>query len=234
VDFPELVKVTDRASALQAIHLITHQGEGIDEDREDCHFGIFRDIRKSYLTALAEAVNTDTVFEPVRPSISNPVAKPALHLSAGAANPISEPWTAEAADCFDSVYGIMLRMLQYVFDNGTSHDALLRQFGKASIEMMVAVVKPLAESLTLMPAGRDYEHQTAGPGFVLSRHVGLPNEPRAAAIVAEEKLAELADRLDRIAGMGPGPAQLRNASDNLRRIHEGLVAFIRRELPGEG
>jgi Ferritin-like len=157
VDFPDLVKVTDRASAVEAIRRITHQGEGVDDSREDCHFGLFRAIRRNYLLELAAAEQSGETFAPVRMSISNPVADAALHLGVGAANLITDERTREVADCFDSIYGMMLRMLQYVFDNATSHETLLHQFGRRAIELMAAVIKPLGEALTLMPAGPDYE-----------------------------------------------------------------------------
>jgi hypothetical protein len=228
VDFPELVKVIDRASALEAIRRITHQGEGVDEDRDDCHFGLFKAIRKNYLIELASSEGNGEPFAPVRLSISNPVAGASLQLGAHGANPITDTRTSEVADCFDSIYGLMLRMLQYVFDNATGDAALLRQFGKRAIELMAAVIKPLGEALTLMPAGPDYEDQTAGPGFVLSRHVGLPNEPRAAAVVALEKLQELSDRL-RIASEGePTPRQLRSASANLDRLGASFREYVQK------
>ena len=58
-------------------------------------------------------------------------------------------------------------------------------------EAMAGVIKPLGEALTLTPAGTDDERQAAGPGCALARHVPLPTEPSAAAIMAAEKLAEL-------------------------------------------
>lgn len=215
VDFPDLVPVSSLKTALDAIALITKQGEGLDHDRGDCHFGIFRNIRRQYLLELAQAETTGVAFEPVRMSISNPTPSVAPHLTTHGANLILDQNTAEAADCFDSLYSLMLRMLQYVFDNATGDAQLLKRFAHGSIEAMTAIIKPLGEALTRMPAGEDYEAHTAGPAFTLARHIALPSDPAAALIVTTEKLMELSARLDKIAAGSPRVQQLRSASANL-------------------
>ncbi len=101
VDFPQLVKVVDRASALAAIDLIVHQGEGLAEDRTDCHWGVFRGIRSGYVEAMHEADAEERIFAPARPVLSNPVALQAVDWAGEGANPIHDPHTAEIADCFD-------------------------------------------------------------------------------------------------------------------------------------
>jgi choline dehydrogenase-like flavoprotein len=78
---------------------------------------------------------------------------------------------------------------------------------------------------------RDYEHQTAGPGFVVSRHLGLPNEPRATAIVTLEKFQELIGRLDSHARVGAPPPRLATALENLQRIRSEVAEFASREWP---
>jgi hypothetical protein len=223
VDFPQLVKVTDRDSALAAVDLILHQGEGTAEDRADCHWGVFRGIRRQYLAALEEAEKKEHDFDVVRPVLSNPVAAQAVDWVGEGANVIADQRTSEVADCFDSIYGLMLRMLQYVFDNGTGAQPLLKLFGGTAIEVMATVIKPLGEALTLLPAGEGYQDQTAGPGFVLSRHVPLPAEPHAALVVACEKLADLDARLSAAVAAGPPPDRLLAAQAGLRRVAAKLA-----------
>jgi hypothetical protein len=112
----------------------------------------------------------------------------------------------------------MLRMLQYVFDNGTGHVPTLSLFGRSAIRMMATVLKPLGEGLTMLPAGGGYEAQTAGPGFVLARHVPLPNEPRAATVVALEKLEDINARLIAALSTGDVPQTLVAARESLGRM----------------
>lgn len=76
VDFPNLTVVRDRASALHAIQVVTEQGEGTEGERDGSHYFVFRQIRRSFLEESLRAEQTGTVFAPVRPCISNPVAFP--------------------------------------------------------------------------------------------------------------------------------------------------------------
>lgn len=227
IDFPNIVKVIDRPSALEAIRRITEQGEGTLLDRDDCHYGIFRSIRKSYLEELYEAEKSKVEFQPVRPSISNPATHLYSTLVTPNANLITNPYTASVADTFDSIYGLMLRMLQYVFDNATSDIPLLKLFAQLSLQTMTTVVKPLAESLTMLPAGSDYGNATAGPPFTLLRHVSLPIEAPAAYVIVHEKCEELNQRLKELSLVPEAPAQMKNALHNLLIITQRLNIFSR-------
>jgi ferritin-like protein len=217
VDFPNIVRVSNRESALAAVHLITEQGEGIKSDRDDSHFGMFRGVRATYLEELARANRESREFGPVRPCISNPVAilSPVSH-SVGA-QVITNPSTVAVADCFDAVYSLMLRLLQFVFDHSTTDVDVMRDLSRVSLELMTSTLKPLGEGLTAMPAGEEYEGQTAGPGFVLTRHVPLPRNPVAARMLALEKLDELTLRLRRAAALidPEPPPQVGRAADNI-------------------
>lgn len=225
IDFPNIVKVVDRASAIEAIRRITEQGEGTLIDRDDCHYGIFRSIRRSYLEELYQAERAGIAFQPVRPSISNPVTRSSLISMTPSANLITDSHTLLVAETFDSTYGLMLRMLQYVFDNATNDIPLLKLFSQLSLQTMTTVIKPLAESLTMLSAGSDYETATAGPPFTLSRHVSLPIEPSAAYAVVQEKCKELTQQLQEFSSMPKAPAQMKNASHNLTVIMKCLKSF---------
>jgi hypothetical protein len=195
VDFPQIVRVFDLGSALQAIERITEQGEGMRGDRRDCHYGIFRDIRRQYLQELGACAGSDLPFDPVRPALANPAAASDPGRGAPGASIISDPFSARVAACCDSIYGLMLRMLQWVFDGATSHQRLMQAMARLSLHAMTSVLKPLGEALMCLPAGPEHDRQTAGPPFALTRHVPLPVEPRAATTVAGERLDELAEQL---------------------------------------
>jgi hypothetical protein len=53
--WPELVPVTDLASAQAAIETIVEQGEGARSDRDDAHFGMFLRVLVEYLGGMGEA-----------------------------------------------------------------------------------------------------------------------------------------------------------------------------------
>ncbi len=188
VHFPGLVAVVDRASALQAIQEIVHQGEGTVSDRGDSHFAAFVGILKELLDSKASGSG----FSPERPAMQNPSA--ALEPGYGAdSNPIDNPLAAEVAALFDSAYSLMLRMLAWSFEfDSAGVEEQLRKFCSVAIDLMPRVLLPLGEGLMLMSAGRKYPGKTAGPGFGLTRHVMLPPNPENARRLCSERIKELA------------------------------------------
>jgi len=224
VDFPDIVLVRDRASALRAIEQITEQGEGTLKDRADCHFGMFTDVLRQYEE---ESKASGGQFAPARDSIENPVARLrgdyGVPLGRGKHSPtrgnlIEDEYTRRVATLFDSAYVHMLRMLSYVFSNSTADPSLLREFSRAAIRMMPVVIKPLGEALTLLPAGPKYGKKTAGPAFGMTRHVPFSPDPRAARTLAREGLAELASEASEVAARPEAPPQLRRLAESLKEL----------------
>ena len=218
VDFPDIVKVIDRASALKAIETITEQGEGTQADRKDCHYGAFLNIRDELEREMERAAENGEMFVPSRPVIENPVPRLRPDHQAGTVNVIEDHFTAAVAELFDEVYILMLRQLQYVFSNHPQKLEVARRFARAAIGLMPTVVKPLGEALALLPAGPRYGDKTAGPAFAMTRHVPLPADPRVAAIVVGEGLAEITAEAQRLAAAPQAPRQLLKAAENLRRF----------------
>jgi hypothetical protein len=62
---------------------------------------------------------------------------------------------------------------------------------------------------------------------VLARHVGLPVEACAGAVIALEKVRELSVRLSAVAQAGPGPRQLLNAATSLDRLAVSFGTYVR-------
>ena len=218
VDFPDIVKVVDRASAEAAIEAITSQGEGTVPDRTDCHYGIFKKIQSELQSEQEESQCRGEEFEPARHTIKNPISRYRGSYGAVKGNLIENEYTKQVAELFDELYGLMLRMLQYVFDNSTEDAALLRDFSRMAIKMMCTVIKPLGEALTRLPAGARYGLRTAGPAFAMSRHVPLPREPRSASIVAQERLQELVLLSEELADHVSAPIQFISAHTNLKSL----------------
>jgi hypothetical protein len=226
VDFPAIVPVIDRDSARRAIDMITTQGEGIPADTVDCHFGIYKTI----IADLGTAIAADPAFRPARNSIGNPILERTSERGQSSNhNLIVDDYTASVAAHFDSVYVLMLRLLQHVFDNATSSPKLLRLFSRLAIELMVRVIKPLGESLTLLPSGID--DRTAGAPFRLDRHVPLPIEPKAASVVAGERLLGIAQGLSELSADQRAPRQLLAASNNLAELAARSRAATARRGP---
>jgi Ferritin-like len=216
VDFPDIVKVISRASAVEAIGRITHQGEGTAIDRADCHFGMFTAIKEELETAQI----ADPEFRPARNCINNPITKWRGDYGADQRNIIEDEYTQCVSALFDDVYVLMLRLLAYVFSNGAVSSALMQRFSAVAIGMMPAVVLPLGEALTMLPAGREsYGDKTAGPTFGLTRHVTLPADPIIADVVVKERMNEL------LATAGTLAADSR-APQPLQHCHRNLLAFI--------
>jgi hypothetical protein len=211
VDFPDIVKVHDRKSAEAAINNITHQGEGTDRDRVDCHFGIFHKILADLELEEKESRHRKELFLPARNVIENPAAQNRGDYGAPEAKQIEDPYTRNVAELFDSVYSMMLRMLSYVSGSNTGDIAFLQRFASFAIAAMPSVILPLGEALTLLPAGPSYGDRTAGPGFGMSRHVPLPATADLALILVKEQMTELEQVLAELAAAPNAPAQLGNA-----------------------
>jgi hypothetical protein len=210
VQFSDLVTVRDTASAIQGIEMITHQGEGTQIDRLDCHYGIFMGILKDFRTGLAAG---GAAFQPTRPVIENPVASPTLGYGA-AAHPIRDPLTRQVAELFDAVYFLMLQALAFAFTPAMDVAASARGAG-AAIELMTTVVRPVGDALTTLPAGGG--DRTAGPAFGLTRFVPWPADPGLAVALLRQRLDELAAEADRLAASLPVAPQLEIAA---ARLHD--------------
>src|SRR5436305_10730144 len=158
--WPELVPVTDLASAQRAIDTILEQGEGPRGHWKDAHFGQFVEILDEF--EQMSAANPD--FSPVRPVIAANV-RPCLP---PAEMPlITERVTARVTDLFNVGYEILLQIFERFFAHTEETDAQLKVLADATIALMFGVIKPLGDLITTLPAGPGYEGQTAGPSFEL-------------------------------------------------------------------
>jgi hypothetical protein len=208
-DFPDLVPVTDLDSARRAIERIRFQGEGVASDRQDCHFGVFMAI----LEALIKEQRADKNFRPAREAESNPSVLDLYTSGAPVATPIKHKYSQEVAVMFDAAYALMLKMLSYAFSaSGPAAQAV----GKEAIRLMPTVIKPLGESLMLLPSGNKPDSRRAGPGFGLTRHVLFPDDPAIAVKLSRERLTQLADTCDELAKSPQPPTHINDIAGRLR------------------
>ena len=212
IDFPDIVQVVDVDSALAAIHLVTHQGEGNETDRTDCHYGIFKNLRES----LATETKNNQKFEPAHCAILNPSTDTSEAYGARHATLITDTYTKEVAKLFDGLYSLMLRMLGHTFTGGGDFE-LRRALGESAIIMMATVVKPLGEGLTQLQAA-DEGGSTAGPPFGLTRHVTLPADSKAVRLLVTERLAELTAKTSELARSPRAIPMIGRVEATLRRM----------------
>jgi Ferritin-like len=217
VDFPDLVKVTDVASARRAIRSITHQGEGNATDRIDCHFGIFMALRD----ALLRAKLVNPTFEPAHRTLPNPTTDASEDYGAPHGSLIGNAYSRDVAAAFDALYSLMLRMLGYTWSSGGSVD-VRRAFGQGAIIVMATVLKPLGEALTQLPASNDRGGLNAGPAFGLTRHVQLSPDERAARVLVSERLVELTATLGALAASPQAPPGIQRVAASLERIAHSI------------
>ena len=217
VQFTDLVTVRDTDSALQAINMITDQGEGTQIDRLDCHYGIFQTILQDFE---AETARAGSDFKPARPVMDNPVAD-STHGYGAAAHPIKDPSARQVAELFDGVYFLMLQALAFAFAPAADGPASGRG-AAAALELMTTVIRPLGDALTCLPSG--VANRTAGPGFGLTRFLALPADSGIALRLIDERLRELQADVARLAGILPSTPQLSVAAARLSDVAQRLAS----------
>src|SRR5215472_10739345 len=220
--WPELVAVTDLASAQRAIEEILEQGEGPRGEWRDAHFGQFVSILDEY-QQLREA-NPD--FNPVRPVMAANVRQPERDVEVPL---ISDLLTARVADLFNVGYEILLQVFERFFAHTEETDEQLKVLADATVALMILVIKPLGELITTLPVGTEHAGLTAGPSFELFYETDylMPHRDAAWALLAERlnEASWLCDQLQ--TGRGAAIAgQLAPVQDALRGICRSLAVHL--------
>jgi hypothetical protein len=198
-EWPELLAVTDLASARQAIETIVEQGEGARGDWLKSHFGTFVGILEDLLAEQA----ADPAFTPARP------VEPAfvrLPPDVEAGTLIEDPTTAQVADLANGLYEVTLQILsRYYIHHGETaaeYDILAR----TAKHLMNWVTRELGPVLTALPVGPSYPGRTAGPTFDIARPSVflLPHHDAAWKIIKErlDALQQACATLGQHAGLG--------------------------------
>jgi CDGSH-type Zn-finger protein len=221
--WPELVAVTDLASAQRAIDEILEQGEGPRGHWRDAHFGQFVAIMDEY-TQLREA---DPAFEPVRPVVTVNVRPSERDTEVPL---VTDPIARQVMDLFNVCYEALLTMLQRFFAHTEETDAQLTALADATVAVMSSALKPLGDLVTTLPAGPDYPGRTAGPSFELFYETDtiLPHR-EAAWIMMTERLRQAA------AFCSPGAPCAPSVADALAAVEARLTAVaesLEAHLPG--
>jgi hypothetical protein len=189
--WPELVAVTDLASARRAIDTIVEQGEGARGEWRTAHFGRLVGMLDEFLELRA----ADPSFEPARPVIASNVREREDGLPVPL---VTDPFAARCVDLMNAVYEVLLQLLARYFAHTDETEEQLAVLADVAVGLMYAAIKPLGGLVTRLPIGPEYPDATVGPNFELFFEVDflLPHRD-AAWVVMEERLrtvAELATR----------------------------------------
>lgn len=215
--WPDLVPITDLASATRAIERIVEQGEGARGDWRSAHYGRFVAMLEDYLALRQD----DPAFEP-----AHPVAAAGVRAVEGVepVARIGDPATAATSDLFNVVYDLLLQMIVRYFAFGHETAEQLQALAHASVSLMFGAIKPLGLLLATLPVGPEHPGLTAGANFQLAYRANFLLPHRRAAWI------RFCERLDEAVSFGDGieiqpaartvlddvTAHLRHVSDELR------------------
>lgn len=220
--WPQLIPVTDLASASRAVDTIVEQGEGSGGDWREAHFGRFHQVLEEYLACKAD----DPGFEPARPVLPVVVRRP---IDADAVDIASDPLTREVLDLFNVGYEILLQLVARFFGHGSESDDELQILADSAVDLMFGLIKPLGTAVTRLPVGPEHPGFTAGASFEMFYGTGyLVPHKRAAWILFHERLMELAGACQRVAAR-PG------APDEVAQVHRTVLDLAGRlaaQVPG--
>ncbi len=190
--WPELVPITDVASARRTIERIVEQGEGARGEWATAHYGRFLAVLEEYRAAVA----ADPEFRPAHPAVAAGVRgvegiEPDVY--------ITDPVTAATSDAFNAVYDLLLQMIARYFAFGHETDEQRHVLSDVGITLMFIAIKPLGLLLAKLPVGDAAPDVTAGANFQLAYRASflLPHR-RSAWFRFSERLDEIAEAIDAI------------------------------------
>ena len=218
--WPELVVVTDLASAQRAIDTILEQGEGARGHWEQAHFGQFVQILDEY----REMRKANPNFDPARPVMFATV-RPCQ--GDESVPQISDRVSSRCADLFNVSYEILLLTLDRFFAHTEETDAQLGTLADATVSLMVGVLKPLGSLITTLPVGAEHPGFNAGPSFELFYESDylLPHR-EAAWTLLEERLRVAASFCAQIEEIAPAPVtkELERVRGTLAGVADSIAA----------
>lgn len=195
--FPELVPVTDLASAREALDTILEQGEGARGEWETAHFGQFVTILEEYRAMRA----SNPGFDPVRPVLFATVRR---HEHDETVPLITDRTTSQVTDLFNVSYEILLQIMERYFAHTEESDEQLATLAKTTHMIMGGVLRPLGELVATLPVGPEHPGRTAGPSFEIFYEDDdlLPHRGSAWALL-EERVRDAVSFAEAAAAQAP-------------------------------
>jgi hypothetical protein len=218
--WPELLPITDVASARRTIERIVEQGEGARGDWAAAHYGRFLAVLEEYRTMSAE----DSSFAPAHPAVGAGVRgvegiEPDVFITNQA--------TAAVSDVFNAVYDLLLQMIARYFAFGHETNEQRSILAEVGITLMFVAIKPLGLLLARLPVGDDDPGVTAGANFQLAYRASflLPHR-RSAWIRFCERLDEIAAATDAIVADPDAAKVLDAVATGLREVSSRMADQI--------
>jgi len=219
--WPQLIAVTDLASARAALDEIIEQGEGARGDWRPAHYGRFFGIWNEYQKLREQ----DPFFEPARPVLPAYTQQP---YDLEQPQPQSaDPLTREVAELFNLGYEVLLQLLTRFFTHTDETDEQLDALVQAAFGLMAGVLKPLGTALTRLPFGPESPDHTAGPAFEMYYQMGNFVPWRNAAwVLLSERAAVLSRQCAECARRDGVPATVSSAAAAAAGIAEQLAGHV--------
>ena len=221
--WPQLIAVTDLASALAAVEEIIEQGEGARGDWRTAHYGKFLSIWQEY----GGLRQRNPSFEPARPVLPVYTRQP---FDIAAPQPIiTDPLTHQVAELAAMAYELVQLLLTRFFTHTDETEEQLSTLIGAAISMMGGVLRPLATTLTTLPAGPPHQGSTAGFTFEVFYALGnmVPWREPAWALLYE-RIALLTQRCFEISPSAPEGVQ--QAQQRAATIAASIAAHVPADL----
>ena len=222
--WPQLIAVTDLASAQAAIDEIIEQGEGARGDWQQAHYGRFLAIWQEY----HDLRRKDPSFQPTLPvlpaysrqpfDVTDPVTI------------ITDPDTRQLAELTALGYELVLHLLTRFFTHTDETEEQLGVLVDTALDVMATVLRPLATALTACPIGPAHPNRTAGFTFEMYYLMGnmVPWREPAWALL-HERAAILAARCADHADYARSAGQ--NAAEAAARLAAHVPADLQTTLP---
>jgi hypothetical protein len=223
--WPQLIAVTDLASARAAIDEIIEQGEGARGDWRPAHYGRFFGIWSEYRKLREQ----DPSFEPARPVMPAFTQQP-FDIVQPQPQP-ADPVTREVAELFNLGYEVLLQVLTRFFTHTDETDEQLDALVRAALGIMAGVLKPLGTALTRLPMGPGNPGRTAGAAFQMYYQMGNFVPWRHAAwVLLAERAAVLSRQCAERATRDGVPEAVSSAATAAAAIAEQLAAHLPQDL----
>jgi hypothetical protein len=223
--WPQLIAVTDLASARAALDEIIEQGEGARGDWRPAHYGRFFGIWNEYQKLREQ----DPSFEPARPVMPAFTEQP-YDIDEAAPQP-AEPLTRQVAELFNLGYEVLLQLLTRFFTHTDETDEQLDALVHAAFGIMAGVLKPLGTALTRLPMGPGNPGRTAGAAFQMYYQMGNFVPWRNAAwVLLSERAAVLSRQCTECAAQDGVPEGVSSAATSAAAILEQLAGHVPQDL----
>jgi len=223
--WPQLIAVTDLASALAALDEIIEQGEGARGDWRPAHYGRFFGIWNEY----QELREQNPSFEPARPVMPAFTQQP-YDIDEAVTQP-TEPLTRQVAELFNLGYEVLLQVLTRFFTHTDETDEQLDALVQAAFGIMGGVLKPIGTALTRLPMGPGNPGRTAGAAFQMYYQMGNFVPWRHAAwVLLSERTAVLSRRCAECAMQDGVPEEVSAAAAAAAAISEQFAGHVPQDL----